>query len=74
MRKGRGPCAPGESAHGVTRHFMMKLLCENLDVIKITTRLLLKGQSKVHVRLPGKGNSNSHGARPVHDDNVDSDQ
>ena len=24
------------------------------------------GSSKVDVRLPGKGNSNSHGARPVH--------
>jgi len=33
---------------------------------------------KVDVRLPGKGTSNSHGARPVHlnhhDDSVDSDQ
>ena len=32
----------------------------------------------VDIRLPGKGNSNSHGARPVHknhlDDQVDSDQ
>jgi len=36
------------------------------------------GFGKVDVRLPGKGNSNSHGARPVHlnhhDDLVDSDQ
>ena len=24
------------------------------------------GTRKVDVRLPGKGNSNSHGARPVH--------
>jgi hypothetical protein len=24
------------------------------------------GQRKVDIRLPGKGNSNSHGARPVH--------
>ena len=33
---------------------------------------------KVDVRLPGKGNPNSHGARPGppnhHDDEVDSDQ
>jgi len=33
---------------------------------------------KVEIRLPGKGNSNSHGARPVYqnhlDDKVDSDQ
>ena len=33
---------------------------------------------KVDIRLPGKGNSNSHGARPVHqdrlDDQVDKDQ
>ena len=33
---------------------------------------------KVDVRLPGKGNSNPHGARPVHlinhDEKVDSDQ
>ena len=33
---------------------------------------------KVDIRLPGRGNSNSHGARPVHqinhDDKVDSDQ
>ena len=36
------------------------------------------GSRKVDVRLPGKGNSNSHGSRPVHsnhlDDKVDSDQ
>ena len=29
---------------------------------------------KVDVRPPGKGDSNSHGVRPVHDDEVDSDQ
>jgi len=33
---------------------------------------------EVDIRLPGKGNSNSHGARPVYktnlDDHVDSDQ
>ena len=32
----------------------------------------------VNIRLPGEGNSNSHGARPVHqkhiDDQMDSDQ
>ena len=36
------------------------------------------GNRKVDIRLPGQGNSNSHGARPVHqnhlDDQVDSDQ
>ena len=26
----------------------------------------VQGSRKVDVRLPGKGNSNSHGARPVH--------
>ena len=25
-----------------------------------------KGTRKVDIRLPGKGNSNTHGARPVH--------
>ena len=29
-------------------------------------RLLVEGTQKVDVRLSGKGNSNSHGARPVH--------
>ena len=37
-----------------------------------------RSSRKVDVRLPEKGNSNSHGARPVHlnhhDDLVDSDQ
>ena len=37
-----------------------------------------KRPRKVDARLPGTGNSNSHGARPVHfdhlDDQVDSDQ
>ena len=28
--------------------------------------ILPRGTRKVDVRLPGKGNSNSHGARPVH--------
>jgi len=27
---------------------------------------VVSGYRKVDVRLPGKGNSNSHGARPVH--------
>ena len=27
---------------------------------------ILAGHRKVDIRLPGKGNSNSHGARPVH--------
>ena len=26
----------------------------------------LQGSRKVDIRLPGKGNANSHGARPVH--------
>ena len=31
---------------------------------------LLRG-SKADIRLPGKGNSNSHGARPVHQNHLD---
>ena len=31
-----------------------------------TTALLRMADGKVDVRLPGKGNENSHGARPVH--------
>ena len=38
--------------------------------VRRTLRLLLRGFQpglrKVDVRLPGKGNSNPHGARPVH--------
>ena len=30
-----------------------------------------KGMMKVDIRLPGKGNSNSHGARPVHYNQLD---
>ena len=39
-------------------------------------RVKMPWARKVDVRLPGKGDSNSHGARPVHsnplDDQVDS--
>ena len=39
---------------------------------------ILPKTCKVYIRPPGKGNSNSHGARPVYqnhlDDQVDSDQ
>ena len=33
---------------------------------KVDVRLRCKAPRKVDVRLPGKGNANSHGARPVH--------
>ena len=44
----------------------------------LTSMMFDTADRKVDVRLPGKGNSHSHGVRPVYsnhlDDSVDSDQ
>ena len=55
------------------------LLVDGLQRLADGPRLRSKfGIGKVDMRLPGKGNLNSHGARPVYenhlDDQVDSDQ
>jgi len=46
--------------------------------LRAEQRVNMSSIRKVDIRLPGKGNSNSHGARPVYlkhlDDEVDSDQ
>ena len=56
-----------------TVHYMTQTQGKKVGVLKV--RDLSK---KLDVRLPGKGNSNTHGARPVYqnhlDDEVDSDQ
>ena len=36
------------------------------SAMKVDMGLRLRVSRKVDIRLPGKGNSNSHGARPVH--------
>ena len=36
------------------------------DALAADFRVLGRAPRKVDVRLPGQGNSNSHGARPVH--------
>ena len=36
-------------------------ICRNVNI-----GLSISGFRKVDIRLPGKGNSNAHGARPVH--------
>ena len=54
-------------------------------IVKVTCRVrvtnsssLVRNSRKIHIKLPGKGNSNSHDAKPVYsnylDDEVDSDQ
>ena len=35
-------------------------------VSEVTLQVELLAQFTIDVRLPGKGNSNSHGARPIH--------
>jgi len=40
--------------------------CAKRLLATLTLRRMILGSRKVDVRLPGKGNSNSHGARPVH--------
>jgi len=46
------------------------------DALDVLALLKRKSTRRVDVRLPGKGDSNSHGARPPnhHDEKVDSDQ
>ena len=39
---------------------------KTLPVGCVVKQLMLSGARKVDVRLPGEGNSNSYGARPVH--------
>ena len=43
----------------------MSLKYEQVDTVEDNTKVFILTR-KVDVRLPGKGNSNSHGARPVH--------
>ena len=52
--KGAHPCTGGQPDAGV-----------NL-ISAFRSTLMYRGTRKVDIRLPGKGDSNSHGARPVH--------